>query len=470
MTTGLVARLANFGCDVRRTGLAPERAHRIAGHVRDIVGIALAAGADWSDDPVTRVARGWGGPGVATPLGRSGRMPAAHAALIGGTLAHAIDFDDTHLPSVLHPSASVVPAALAVSEAVSASGAELVAAVAVGDEICCRLGMAGYNERLRNSIFFEHGQHATAICGAVGAAAACALISGLEADEVAHAMAIATSFGSGVLEANRTGGMVKRVHCGWAAHAGVAAAELAAAGLTGPPTAIEGRFGFLWAHCRDEADVRAVDAELGERWEIDSLHIKPYPANHFTHAVIDAALQARAAGFTVDDVDAVEVGLAAPVLRTVAEPLAAKAAPPDGYVARFSAPWVFAAALQGGGGLGLGIEDFSDTRAHDPVLRAVAGRVRCVADERCDSIFPHSFPAIVRVHATSGRDATYTMLDNRGSPGRPLSDKELSRKFRDCASRALSPAEVAALDRRLARLLELDDVRGLTDPESLERV
>src|SRR5690242_19475889 len=139
-----------------------------------------------------------------------------NAALIGGTFAHAIDFDDTHLHSVLHPSAAVVPAALACAEAAGADGPTFLAAVALGAEVCCRLGMAGYDRELGNSIFFEHGLHATAICGAVGAAGAAALALGLGESEVAEALSIATSLGSGILEANRTGGMVKRVHCGWA--------------------------------------------------------------------------------------------------------------------------------------------------------------------------------------------------------------------------------------------------------------
>jgi hypothetical protein len=105
----------------------------------------------------------------------------------------------------------------------------------------------GYDEELRNSVFFERGPHATSICGAVGAAA---------------------SMGAGLLEANRTGGTVKRVHCGWAAHCGVAAADLARHGLTGPPTVMEGRFGFLQAFCGDRAHPDAVVRGLGTDSEL----------------------------------------------------------------------------------------------------------------------------------------------------------------------------------------------------------
>lgn len=470
-----VQQFARFATTVRRTetGLPPDRADQITSHIRDSVAVSLAAAADWSDDPVTAVVEGWGGPGRAGVLGRSGRFPAAHAALIGGTLAHALDFDDTHLPSVLHPSAAVVPAALAAAEMAGASGRELVQAVAVGDELACRAGMAGYDEELGNSIFFERGLHATAICGALGAAAAAALLWDLDDERVGHAIAIATSMGSGLLEANRTGGSVKRVHCGWAAHAGVAAAELAAAGLTGPPTALEGRFGFLAAFCGELADPAALTEGLGARWEIERLHIKPYPANHFTHAVIDAALELRKRGVDPAAIVSAELGVATPVLRTIAEPGALKAAPPSGYAARFSGPFTFAAALAGGGGLGLFLDDFSDDRATDPELLRVAARVRCVADPRCDEIFPRQFPAVARVKLAGGATEKVEVLTNRGGPQRPLSDAELRAKFRDCAERQLSGDAVERVDLLLDGLLDLSDVGELvqaTDPAPAEVV
>lgn len=452
MSAPVAAALGEFAAKVYADGVPPERERQVAAHVRDMVGIAIGASVEWHDDPVTKLVRGWGGAADVGALGRAGRYTAAGAAFIGGTLAHAIDFDDTHLPSVLHPSASVVPAALATAELTGATGAQVVRAVAVGDEICCRLGMAGYDEELGNSIFFENGLHATAICGAVGAAAASALLLGLDADGVAHAISVTTSMGSGILEANRTGGSVKRIHCGWAAHAGVAAAELVTAGLTGAPTAIEGRFGFLRAFCGEAGDVAAVTDGLGERWELDRLHVKPYPANHFCHTSVDAALEARRLGVDPDEIVEVELGLPAPVLRTVAEPPEAKAAPPTGYTAKFSAPFTFSAALLGGGGLGLGLADFTDERAFDPAVLAVAAKVRCVPDERCSEIFPYHFPAIARIRTRSGELEPIEVLVNRGSPERPLSSAEMSTKFADCASSALAPEVLSELDGLLVDL------------------
>lgn len=453
----LVQRLAAFAIAARDRGLPDDVATDMPRRVRDIVGLALAASGGEPARIVGGVLQRWGGVQEAGVLGSPLRAPAAAVALANGTLAHALDFDDTHLPSVLHPSASVVPAALAVAEARRCSGAALAAAAAVGDEITVRLGMAGYDHQLGNSVFFERGLHATSICGTIGSAAAAALLHGLDMESVAHAMAIAASMGAGLLEANRTGGTVKRIHCGWAAHGGVTAAELAAGGLTGPPTVLEGRFGFLQAYCGDRPDAEALTRGLGEDWEVPRLFYKPYPANHFTHAGIDAALRLRERGLRPADLAEVEIGVAAPVLRTIAEPAEEKARPTTGYAAQFSGPFTFATAMAGGGGLGVYLDDFTDEAVRDEALRALAAKVRCVADAECDRIFPEQFPAIVRVVTTAGERHEVKVLANRGGPGNPLPPEELAAKFRLNAARALPDHAVDRLDRLLDGLGDLDD-------------
>src|SRR5690606_13196661 len=138
----------------------------------------------------------------------------------------------------------------------------------------------------------------------------------------------------------------------------------------------------------------------------------------------------RAAGVTADQVDRLILGAPTPVLRTMGEPREAKQRPESGYHAAFSGPYTVAAALLGGGGLGLFHEDFTDAAAADPRRLALAAKVECVPDAHCDSIFPYQFPAVLTAHLRDGRILVERVDVNRGGPGNPLSARELSTKFR----------------------------------------
>jgi len=224
--------------------------------------------------------------------------------------------------------------------------------------------------------------------------------------------------GAGLIEANRTGGTVKRIHCGWAAHAGVTAAELARHGLTGPPTVFEGRFGFLQAYLDGETDAGEITRGLGEDWALPRIFFKPYPANHFTHAGIDAAIKLREEGLDLGEIEALELGVATPVLRTIAQPEEEKAKPESGYAAQFSGPFTVATALVGGGGLGVSLDDFTDETVKEPTKLDLASRVRCATDEECNRIFPNQFPSVVCFRLEHGevREARLAQPRRTGEP------------------------------------------------------
>jgi 2-methylcitrate dehydratase PrpD len=460
----LAEQLAAFAAQVRADGPPADVVDSVAQRVLDTLGICVAA----ADLATSRAARRWvadtGGAGQAGAVGVLDRVPAASAAFVNGVLAHSLDYDDTHLPSVLHPSASIVPAALAAGERARATGADVVSAIAVGLEVCVRLGMAGYDTGAGNSMFFEFGQHATSICGAMGSAVAAAMLLGADEKGIVDALGVAASMSSGIIEANRTGGTVKRVHCGWAAHAGVSAAELVAYGLTGPPTVLEGRFGFFqaWLHGSD-VHLDAVTDGLGDRWSVPDIFFKPYPANHFTHAGIDAAIRLRERGLDVAEIEHIELRVAAAPHRTIGQPIEVKRAPDTGYMAQFSGPYTVVAGLLGGGGLGVGLADFTDELAHDPERRRLMALVDVIADDRCTKIFPHQFPAIVTVRTRDGGLWAEEVLANRGGPGWPLSIGELAEKFSDNASRLLDPQSVDELKDACGRINDLPEVTELVD-------
>lgn len=464
----LAGQLAAFAARATFDQLPAEVIDSVRLRVLDILGICVAA----SRLDTSQATRDWvtdqGGRPQAHAIGMPEPVPATFAAFVNGVLAHSLDYDDTHLPSILHPSACVVPAALAAAQYAAADGRATIAAIASGLEICVRLGMAGYRRDSQTSVFLEHGQHATSICGTVAAAVSSGLLMGLDTDGIVNAIGIAASMSAGIIEANRAGGSVKRMHCGWAAHAGVSAAQLAARGFTGPATVLEGRFGFYRAWLHGEYDPAALTSALtdglGRTWAVPGIFFKPYPANHFTHAAIDAAIALRTGGLEPGKVESAELGVAAAAVRTIGEPIEVKRAPLTGYMAQFSGPYAVAAGLLGGAGLGVGLSDFTDELARDPERRQLMARISVVADDSCTRVFPYQFPAVLQVRTTDGRTLRAAVMTTRGGPERPLSPAELRTKFRDNVAGVLPPEAARQTERAAEHLDQLADMSAILRP------
>jgi 2-methylcitrate dehydratase PrpD len=231
-------------------------------------------------------------------------LRAADAALVNGTSSHAFELDDYH-NAKLHPGAVVIPAALALAEELDASGERIVTAIAAGYEVMIRSSLA-----LNPSAARLRGWHLTGVCGPFGAAAACAVLMGLDAERTAWALGLAGTQGAGLWAFNADGTMSKRLHAGKAAHAGVLAAELAASGFSGPTQIYEtDDGGFLKAYS-DAANAAPLTHELGKVYHLDAVSIKPYSCCGSTHAYIDAALQLRQRlGNAWDPARPVQVGM-----------------------------------------------------------------------------------------------------------------------------------------------------------------
>lgn len=459
----LAEHLGEFAYRAYAGGVPEDVGQSVRQRVLDVLGLCIAAyRLDTSEFAVAHVLA-QGGRAAAHVVGVPQGVSAAQAAFANGVLAHSLDYDDTHLPSVLHPSASVVPAALAVAESVGATGEQVIRAIAIGLEVNIRLGMAGYDKQMGNSVYFEHGQHATSICGAMGSAVSAALLMGHDAVGVRNALGLAASMAGGVIEANRTGGTVKRLHCGLAAQSGVTAAELVSQGFTGPPTVLEGRFGFFEAFLHGQFKASEVTDGLGETWCIPDIFFKPYPANHFTHTSVDAGRAIRARGIALDDIESMTLGVPAPVIRTIGEPLEKKRTPSTAYEAQFSGPYAVVLGLLGGSGLGAGLDDYTDELAQDPTRRALMARVDVVADDRCTEIFPYQFPAVLTVRLNDGTEVTEEVLANRGGNRNPLSDDELVTKFRDNAGSRLSAHAMARVEELVLGLHDVNDVAQILE-------
>ena len=191
------------------------------------------------------------------------------------------------------------------------------------------------------------------------------------------------------------------------------------------------------------------------------MFFKPYPTNHFTHPGIDGALAFRSEGHDSADIERIELGVAAPTLRTIAQPPDRKARPGTPHAARFSGPFTVAAALVGGGGLGVHLSDFTEQTISDPVRLALAKRVTCIADHQASEVFPHQIPGVLRVEIKGGSQWEHRVTYTRGGPERPLTAQELMTKFRLNAAQTRSDDEVDQLIEAVAGLNGSATVTGL---------
>ncbi len=451
MSVPLASRLAAFA--VTAAPPAEVRADA-ARRVLDTLGCALAAHALGEGSAASGVAAAAGGAGEATLIGERAAVPAAQAALGNGALAHALDFDDTHEASVCHVSAVVVPAALAVAEARRAGGAALLDAVATGSEVTARVGLAA------PGAFHRRGFHPTGVCGALGAAAAAARLLGLHAERAGAALGIASSFGSGHFAYLEDGSATKPLHAAWAAHGGVLAAQLAAAGADGPARALEGRFGLYATHVDEPPDLDAAADGLGARWESVRSVVKPYPVCHYSHAALDA-VAAAAGSLPVDagSVEALTVRVSAEGAALVLEPPAAKRRPRTPYDARFSLPYGVAALLVRGR---LGLADFTPEAIADERVLALAGRVR--GEPWAPGAAPSPFGGAAELRlAGDAAPRRAQIADARGGPDHPLGDAALREKFTATAGLALAPARADRLADAILALADGGPLTAVTD-------
>jgi 2-methylcitrate dehydratase PrpD len=446
----ITATLARFAAETPISSIPPAVPQRALALASDLVGSIVRAAAESESTPaVLAMLRtlGMDGEGPCTVFGMNRRYGAAAAALLNGTLGHSLDFDDTHADSSLHPSAPVVPAALAAAELADASGADLLAAIVIGFEVACRLGMA-----LDPTAHYARGFHPTATAGNFGAAAAAGRLMKLDARQMASAFGIAASQASGSLQFLENGAWNKRYQVGEAAMKGLMAASLAAEGFHGAAQALEGRHGFLKGYSDGADPLRAV-AGLGEVWETLRIGVKPYPACRYTHAAVDGLLALRQRhGLRPEEVTQIRVGLHRNGMALVGDPAAAKRRARSIVDGQFSMPFAAAVALSRGR---FGWDDYDLLGAAQ--IDALCDRVETFRDESLEGLI-HPFGATLAVEARGARHEM-RIADPSGEPETFPDAADLAAKFDALAGPVLN-AGSAALHARLAALADAPSVRA----------
>jgi 2-methylcitrate dehydratase PrpD len=424
---------AAFGYDT-----IPESVRTRARHLMlDALGIALASSRfDFAHRTFSALAE-LGGAGDAVVLGFSTRLPLRDAVLMNGLLAHGLDYDDTHVPGVIHVTASGFPLALGLAAHLDRSGRDLLAAYVLGVEVSARLASVARGG------FHRIGFHPTGLINAFGCTVAAGFLHGLSAAQLAMAQGIALSMASGSLEFLEDGAWTKRLHPGWAAVAGITAAALARAGFVGPGAAYEGRFGLYRSHLGGTADGcnwALATRGLGSVWELDEVAVKPFPACHLAHACADAALELRKQGARPDNIAKLTALVPQETVAAVCEPVQNKRRPASAYDAQFSVPYIVATCLARGR---FGLAELDERTLRDPEILALADRVEYAIDPA--SGFPKCYSGELIARLADGRELRHREHVNRGAADRPISNEEVVTKFMDNAGLAVSPSRAERL-------------------------
>jgi 2-methylcitrate dehydratase PrpD len=412
---GVSRELAAFAVETRTVDFPDEVLHAARRSLLNGFATAIAGSRDPAIDIAWTVQQRFAGPATCSLIGRAARTDLLTAAFLNAAAMNVHDFDDTHLRTVIHPTAPVAPALLALAETREIDGRDFLAALALGIEAACRIGNAV------SPGHYGRGWHITATCGVFGAALAAGRLLGLDADRMLNALGSASAQASGLVET--LGFMAKSIGVGAACRGGLMAALLAEEGLDGPERPLEGPRGFLTV-TGEAPDLEEVTGGLGVRWEaLRNIH-KPYPCGIVLNAVIDACLDLRS-----------RPGFRADAVRTVTlhgNPLLAQRADRPGVTtgreSQVSAQHAVAVALNRGGA---GLADFGDAAVADPVLVAYRDRVRLVDDPAIP------VPAIRLVaEMADGEVVEVGIADARGTDNNPLTDVEIETKLRTLAAEA----------------------------------
>jgi 2-methylcitrate dehydratase PrpD len=400
--------LARYVVQARPEDLPFAVRHEAARTLLNYIGCAVGGSRHQTLDIAIAALAPFSGPAQATVLGRKERLDMLHAALMNGISSHVLDFDDTHLRTVIHPAGPVVSAILALSETRSVSGAEFMHALVLGVEVECRIGNAVYPAH------YTSGWHITGTTGVFGAAAAAGKLLGLSERQMLYALGLAATQPVGLQE--MFGTMTKSFHPGRAAQNGLTAALLAAKDFTSSTQSLEARYG--WANVLSAGrDYSQITGKLGSTYEIALNAYKPFACGIVMHPTIDGCVQLRNEHrLTAGDIERIELRVHALALQ-----LTGKKTPVTGLEGKFSVYHAAAVAIVEGAG---GDAQFSDRAVQLNDVVALRDRVTAVVDSAIKED-----QVRIRVVMKDGRGLEKFVEHAVGSLDHPMSDADLEAKF-----------------------------------------
>lgn len=420
--TPISEKIADFALALKSEHVPDDVLAAARLHLLDALGVGIAASSSSTQGLLRERFAGGQTPGMpgASVLGSPLSADPLWAALLNGACIHALEYDDTHMGSIVHGSSILAPVALAAAEQNKLSLADALTLSILGWEVLVRLGLAA------PGAFQRRGFQVTSVAGAPVAALMATLARGGSRRNLVDAQGIAGSQASGIFEFLSEGATVKALHPGWAAHAGMVACEFAVAGMTGPTTVYEGRYGLYktYADAHPVMDVLAPMLQtLGDVWYLRDAAFKLYPCCHYIHPFLECATTLRPKVAQITDIVAVECLVPEGAADIICRPWPEKQRPGTTGEAKYSLPYCLALALL----------DVPITPKHflDGVVDARASDLaekiswRAMPNDR----FPTQFQAEVHIRLAGGDTLTMRVDDVKGSVARPASVPEIREKF-----------------------------------------
>jgi len=438
---GATQELARYVAGTTYEDLPPEVKEMAKICLLDWFGVTLGGATEDLSPILQKMAAEMGGEKQASIIGSGLKTNVLLAALVNGSMSHALDFDDAHAGSFAHPTVTVAPSVLAVGEDKGATGRDLITAFVLGFEVETRIGMAA------GRAHYDKGWHATSTTGRFGGAAGAARLLGLDEGQVVNAFGIAGTQTGGVRQVFGT--MCKPFHAGKAAMDGVLAAYLAGMGFTSSNSIVEGKFGFLEIFSPEPKAEKLTDG-LGRDYTIVSVGFKPYASCAGTHTVIDAMRDIRATEkLPADEVAEINLELA-----KLSMDAAGIVEPRTALEGKFSVYHCAALALMEGEA---GEDKFTDGKVNDPAVVSLRRKVRA----RLNPDFK-LLDTRVEVVTNDGRRIERFIRIPKGQPENKMTVAEMEEKFRGLASRVLPRDNISRLLEKINRLEEVNNVGEIT--------
>jgi len=431
----------------------PDKARRHARNlVMDLMGSMIGSKRIESSRIATELALELDGPPESTVIGHGRKVVAPHAAFANAMQGYAFDFADDHNESNAHPSVATIPVSLAMGEKLHATGKQVIEAIALGNEVVCRLGSAFLGKT------YYQGFHPSSTCGTFGATISAAKLLKLDVRQMVNAQGIAGSQVGGLMAWNTSGSYTKRLQAGHPAMVGIISAIMAQKGFDGPPEIIEGTDGFMQAYSYQlQYDTRWITDGLGETWTFADSSIKVYPCCRYSAGHLDACLDI-VARHQPDwrKIQRIHIRSSDYTIRLLAMPR--KRDPQNVVDCQFSMPWQAAIALIDGK---VNVDTFVPGNIFRPDVRELMKKVDWVVDDEFERRYPEHYSCAVHVTMEDGTEYVSVVDDPKGDYRNPVTQKDLEDKFRNLALHELDAARVERIIQFVQNIEDVQDIGTL---------